>query len=54
MTALRKRMLEELQRHNYSPETTRSYLGTVISPATTARALTNSGRKIFGSISCIC
>lgn len=29
MTALRKRMLEELQRRNYSPETTRLYLGTV-------------------------
>ena len=29
MTALRKRMLEELQRRNYSPETARLYLGTV-------------------------
>ena len=26
MTALRQRMLEELQRHNYSPETIRLYL----------------------------
>ena len=29
MTELRKRMLEELQRRNYSPETARLYLGTV-------------------------
>jgi site-specific recombinase XerD len=29
MTALRKRMLEELQRRNYSPETARLYVGTV-------------------------
>ncbi len=29
MTALRKRMLEELQRRNYSAETARLYLGTV-------------------------
>ena len=29
MTALRKRLLEELQRRNYSPETARLYVGTV-------------------------
>ena len=38
MTALRKRMLEELQRRNYSSETARLYIGTVKDFAQIGRA----------------
>ena len=55
MTELRKRMLEELQRRNYSINTIRPYLYAVEDFArNSAKVPTNCGRKSHGSISCIC
>ena len=54
MTALRKRMLEELQRRNYSPETARLYLGTVKDFAYFGKSPDKLGQEDFRRISCIC
>ena len=55
MTALRKRMLEELQRRKYSPETIRLYLTAVHSSLTIFKNdPTIWVRNICASISCIC
>ena len=54
MTDLRKRMLEELQRRNYSSETTRAYLFAVKDFAgTSANVQTSLDRSISGNINCI-
>ena len=48
MTKLRKRMLEELQLRNYSPETQRSYIDA------SASLPTSWGRKKFVNINSTC
>jgi hypothetical protein len=55
MTTPRKRMLEELQRRNYSSETIRAYLFAVKDFAhISVNVRTCSDRTIYDSINCIC
>ena len=56
MTHLRKMMLEELQRRNYSQTTTRSYLSDrrAILPSTSTSRPISSARTRSGSIRLIC
>ena len=56
MTRLRKMMLEELQRRNYSAITTRNYLQVVTDFATPFRQVTRSSsdRMSFEAIKPIC